>query len=111
VGEDLAAVNLKRDLRLVVSRGLSVSVGELFGRERSVITRHLRNIFSSKKFDEKSNVQKMHIAPGDRPVAFYDLDVIIAVGCRVSSKRGTQFRIWATRFLNEHLVRGYSANE
>jgi hypothetical protein len=110
VGENLAAVSLKRDPQLVVSRGLSVSVGELFGAHRSQILQEKLDV-SDKELDEKSNVQKMHIASGDRPVAFYDLDVIIAVGYRVNSKRGTQFRIWATRFLNEHLVRGYSASE
>jgi hypothetical protein len=53
----------------------------------------------------------MHFASSGRPVAFYSFDVIIAVGCRVNSKRGTQFRIWATPILKEHLVRGFSANE
>jgi prophage maintenance system killer protein len=88
-----------------------VQMANLFQRERSVITRHIRNIFREKELDEKSNVQKMHIATADRPVAFYNLDVIISVGYRVNSKRGTQFRIWAARVLRDHIVRGYSANE
>jgi hypothetical protein len=88
-----------------------VQMANLFQRERSVITRHIRNIFREKELDEKSNVQKMHIATADRPGAFYNLDVIISVGYRVNSKRGTQFRIWATRVLKDHLVQGYTANE
>jgi prophage maintenance system killer protein len=56
-------------------------------------------------------MQKVHIAGATRPVAFYSLDVIISVGYRVNSKRGTQFRIWATRTLKDHLVRGYTVNE
>ena len=84
---------------------------ELFQRERSVITKHLRNIFREKELDQKSNVQKMHIAPSDKPVIYYNLDVIISVGYRVNSKRGTLFRIWATRVLKDHLVKGYTANE
>jgi prophage maintenance system killer protein len=84
---------------------------DLFQRNQSVIARHLRNIFTSKELDEKSNMQKMHIAFSDKLVAFYSLDVIISVGYRVNSRRGTQFRIWATRVLKDHLVRGYTANE
>ena len=56
-------------------------------------------------------MQKMHIANSDKLVLFYNLDVIISVGYRVSSKRGTQFRIWATNVLKEHIVKGYSANK
>ena len=86
-------------------------IAQLFQRERSVITRHIRNIFQQNELDEKSNVQKMHITSADKPVTYYNLDVIISVGYRVNSKRGTQFRIWATRVLKDHLVKGYTANE
>jgi len=86
-------------------------MAELFDTERSVITKHLRNIFESKELEEKSNVQKMHIAHSDKPVAFYNLDAIISVGYRVNSKQGTQFRIWATNVLRKHLVDGYTINE
>ena len=82
----------------------------LFDTERSVITKHLRNIFNSGELNEKSNVQKMHIPGSDKPVAFYNLDVIISVGYRVNSKRGTQFRIWATQVLRDHLLKGYTVN-
>lgn len=63
-------------------------MAELFDTERSVITKHLENIFSSGELDENSNVQKMHIAISDKPVAFYALDAVISVGYRVNSKRG-----------------------
>jgi prophage maintenance system killer protein len=86
-------------------------MAELFGRERSVITKHLGNVFREGELNKKSNVQNMHIANSDRPVAFYNLDVIISVGYRVKSQRGTQFRQWATRILREHLVKGYTLNE
>jgi len=86
-------------------------MAKLFSKERSVITRHLRNIFKEKEIDEKSNVQKMHFAGSSKPVALYSLDAIISVGYRVNSKQGIQFRIWATRILREHLVKGYTANE
>jgi hypothetical protein len=67
-------------------------IAELFGRERSVITKHIRNIFNDSELDEKSNVQNMHIPNSDKPVSLYSLDVILAVGYRVKSPRGTQFR-------------------
>ncbi|MCG9000251.1 virulence RhuM family protein [Laribacter hongkongensis] len=83
-------------------------MAEVFGRERSVITKHLRNIFREEELDEKSNVQFLHIAGSDRPVKFYNLDAILSVGYRVNSKRGTQFRQWASTVLREHLTRGFS---
>ena len=84
---------------------------ELFQRDQSVVSRHLRNIFKEGELDEMTNMQKMHIANSDKPVAFYNLDVIISVGYRVKSQRGTQFRRWATGILREHLVTGYTLNQ
>jgi prophage maintenance system killer protein len=86
-------------------------LADLFQRERSVITKHLRNVFVEGELDEKSNVQNMHIAFSDKPVALYSLDVIISVGYRVKSQQGTQFRIWATKVLKDHIVKGYTINE
>ena len=74
---------------------------ELFGRERSVITKHIRNIFEEGELDEKSNVHFLHIANSDKPVKYYNLDVIISAGYPVKSQQGTQFRIWATQRLKE----------
>jgi prophage maintenance system killer protein len=83
----------------------------VFERDRTVIGRHIKNIFKTGELEEKSNVQKMHIPNSDKPVAFYNLDMILSVGYRVNSKRGAQFRIWASRILKEHLVKGYTINE
>lgn len=84
---------------------------QLFERDQSVISRHIRNIFNEGELEEKSNMQKMHIANSDKPVAFYNLDVIISVGYRVKSVRGTQFRQWATQRLKAYLEQGYAINE
>lgn len=86
-------------------------MAELFGRDRSVITRHIGNVFKEGELQEKSNVQNLHIAGSDKPVRFYNLDVIISVGYRVKSPRGVQFRQWATRVLRQHLVEGYTLNQ
>ena len=85
-------------------------MGQLFGRERSVITKHLRNLFAEGELDEESNVQNLHIAGSDKPVRFYNLDVIISVGYRVKSRQGTRFRQWATGVLRAHLTQGYTLN-
>ncbi|MFM1980147.1 MAG: hypothetical protein RLZ68_1412, partial [Pseudomonadota bacterium] len=77
---------------------------------RSVITKHIRNVFNEAELDEKSNVQNLHIPHSDKPVRFYNLDVIISVGYRVKSPQGVQFRQWATRLLREHLTLGYTVN-
>ena len=83
---------------------------DLFQRDRSVITRHINNVFAEGELDEQSNVHFLHIAISDKPVKMYSLNVIISVGYRVKSFRGTQFRIWATNVLREYLLRGYSVN-
>jgi len=83
----------------------------LFQRDQSVISRHINNVFKEGELEKKSNMQKMHIANSDKPVVFYNLDVIISVGYRVKSKHGTQFRQWATKRLKDYLVQGYAINE
>ena len=83
---------------------------DLFQRDRTVITRHVNNVFSEGELDEKSNVHFLHIPFSDKPVKVYSLNVIISVGYRVKSIRGTQFRIWATNVLREYLLRGYAVN-
>ena len=82
-------------------------IAELFDKERSGISKHIKNIFSENELDEKSNVNFVHIANSDKPVAFYSLDVILAVGFRVRSPRGTQFRQWANSTLKEYLEKGF----
>lgn len=86
-------------------------MAELFQRDRSVISKHIKNAFEEGELDEKSNVQKMHVAHSDKPVNFYSLDVIISVGYRVKSLRGTQFRIWATNVLREYMTKGFAMND
>ena len=100
-------VRLREDTVWLMQKELSL----LFNTERSVITKHLNNIFKSGEVGEKSNVQKMHIPNSDKPVKFYNLDVVLSVGYRVNSKQATQFRIWATKTLKDHLIRGYTINE
>lgn len=86
-------------------------ITELFQRERTVISKHISNIFKEGELQVEGNVQKMHIANSDKPVTFYSLDVIISVGYRVKSNEGTKFRIWANKILKEYLIKGYSINE
>ena len=83
----------------------------LFERDRSVIVKHIGNIFSEGELEEKSNVHFLHIANSDKPVKFYNLNVIISVGYRVKSQRGTQFRIWATQRLNEYIRKGFTMDD
>jgi prophage maintenance system killer protein len=85
-------------------------LSDLFERDQSVISRHLSNVFKDGELDKESNMQKMHFAKSDKPIVFYSLDVIISVGYRVKSIRGTQFRQWATKRLKEYLVEGVALN-
>ncbi|MCI9177189.1 MAG: virulence RhuM family protein [Clostridia bacterium] len=82
-------------------------IAKLFGKARNTITGHIKNIFKEGELDEKSNVDKIDIAESDKPVKIYNLNVIIAVGYRVNSKKATQFRIWATQVLNEYIKKGF----
>lgn len=86
-------------------------IAELFQRDRTVITKHINNVFKEKELEEKSNVHFLHIANSDKPVKFFSLDVIISVGYRVKSVRGTQIRQWANKILKEYLLKGYSINQ
>ncbi len=86
-------------------------MGQLFGRERSVITKHIRNVFAEGELDRQAVCAKFaHTASDGKiyQVECYNLDVIISVGYRVKSVQGTRFRQWATRVLREHLIQGYS---
>ncbi len=86
-------------------------MSELFQKERSVITKHIKNIFEEGELQKESNVQILHISGSDRPVKFYNLDVIISVGYRVKSHQGTKFRQWATLRLKEYIVKGFTMND
>jgi len=89
-------------------------LAELFDRDKSVISRHLRNVFESGELEREAVVAKNATTAADGKtyqVEYFNLDAILSVGYRVNSKRGTQFRIWATTTLREHLLRGYTLNE
>lgn len=83
---------------------------DLFQRDQSVIARHINNIFKEAELEKESNMHFLHNAFSDKPINLYSLDVIISVGYRVKSKRGTQFRQWANKVLKEYLLKGYSIN-
>ncbi|MBC5646660.1 virulence RhuM family protein [Parabacteroides sp. BX2] len=80
---------------------------ELFQRDVSVISRHINNIFKEGELEKKSNLHFLQIANSDKPLTLYSLDVIISVGYRVKSQRGTQFRIWANKVLKDYMLKGY----
>jgi len=89
-------------------------MAELLDRDKSVISRHLGNVFQTGELAREAVVAKNATTASDGKtyqVDYYNLDAIISVGYRVNSKRGTQFRIWATTILKDHLVRGYSLNQ
>ncbi len=86
-------------------------MAELFGVDRSRITRHVNVILHNREVDFESNVRKTHVANADRPTALYGLDMILAVGYRVNSKRGIAFRRWANSVLKQYLIEGYALNE
>jgi hypothetical protein len=89
----------------------------LFQRDKSVISRHLRNVYQNGELDRKATVaknatvQKEGRRRVERLIESYNLDAIISVGYRVNSKRGTQFRIWATRTIRDHRIQGYTLHE
>jgi prophage maintenance system killer protein len=87
---------------------------ELFQRDKSVISRHINNIFKEKELDKDSVVAKNATTANDGKtyqVDYYNLDVIISIGYRIKSQRGTQFRIWANKILKDYLIKGFSINE
>lgn len=77
-------------------------MSELFEVDRTVITRHVNNVFKEGELERKSNVHFLHITNSDRPIQYYNLDVIISVGYRVKSQRGIEFRRWANSVLKEY---------
>lgn len=86
-------------------------IAELFGVARSTITEHINNIFKEQELDENNTVGKTDIDNSKKPVKIYNLDVIIAVGYRVNSKKATNFRIWATKVLKEYMIKGAAIDE
>ncbi|MCF4166969.1 virulence RhuM family protein [Zavarzinia compransoris] len=82
-------------------------IGQLFGRDQSVISRHINNIVEEGELLELGNMQKVHIARATRPVTLYSLDMVISVGYRVSSAQATVFRRWATGILVQYARKGF----
>src|SRR3990167_3774143 len=104
------AIELRGDFDKETVWATQAQIANVFQIERSVATKHIRNILKDKEISEKSNVQKMHIPNSDKPTAFYSLDIILAVGYRANSKRAIEFRQWATKTLREHITQGYTIN-
>jgi hypothetical protein len=92
-------------------------MASLFERDKSVISRHLRNVYETGELDRVPTVASFATVQNEggrrieRQIEYFNLDAILSGGYRVNSKRGTQFRIWATGVLREHLLRGYTVNE
>ena len=105
------AIEFRGDFQRETIWATQGQIAEVFGVERSVVTKHISNLLKSKEVDEKSNVQKMHIANSDKPVNFYSLDVILSVGYRTNSARAIVFRRWASNLIKEYLVKGYALNK
>ena len=83
----------------------------LFDRDEKTIRKHINNVFSEGELEKENNTHFLRVDGVKQPVAFYSLDMIISIGYRVKSQRGTQFRIWANRILKEYLVKGYAVNK
>jgi hypothetical protein len=88
-----------------------VQIAELFGIDRSGVSKHIKHLFSDGEVPEESNVQKMHIANSDKPVKYYSLDIILAVGYRANSPVAIRFRQWATQTLKEYIVKGFAMDD
>src|SRR6266704_2925159 len=89
-------------------------IAELFQRDKSVVSRHIRNIFDEGELQESSVVANFATTATDGKtyqVDYFNLDVIISVGYRVKSRRGTQFRIWATQRLREYIIKGFTLDD
>jgi len=105
------AIELRADFEVDTIWATQSDLTKVFGKDQSVISRHIRNIFKDKEVDEKSNMQKMHITHSDKPLVLYSLDVILAVGYRTNSSSAILFRKWATQTLKNHITKGYTINE
>lgn len=104
------AIELRGDVGKETIWATQAQITKIFDIDRTVVTRHIGNILKSEEVEGKSNVQKMHIANSDKLVAFYSLDIILAVGYRASSARAIEFRRWATKTLRNYIVDGYAIN-
>ena len=104
-------IEFRGDFKRDTIWGTQKQIADVFDIDRSVVTRHINKILQDGEVEQKSNVQKMHIANSDKPVNFYSLDVILAVGYRANSAKAIAFRKWATNTLRQHLLEGYTINK
>lgn len=104
------ALEFKGDFEKETIWATQAQIVDLFGVDQSVVSRHINNIFKNGEIDSKSNMQKMHNANSDKPVIYYSLDVVLAVGYRINSKIAIEFRKWATEVLRKHITKGYTIN-
>ena len=107
-------IEFRGDLKKDTVWGNLNQIAELFGRDKSVISRHIKNIIKSKELEENSVVAKIATTAKDGKtyqVDYYNLDMILSIGYRVDSRQATQFRIWATKTLKQHLLEGYTINK
>ncbi len=107
------SIELRGDFKTETIWATLDQISKVFGRDKSVISRHLSNIFKNKELNKHSVVAKNAITAADGKtyqVEFYNLDAIISVGYRVNSKTATEFRKWATKTLKEHILKGYTLN-
>ena len=104
------AIELRGDFTRETIWATQSQIVNLFEVDQSVVSRHIGNIFKDGEIDKKGNMQKMHIANSDKSVAFYSLDIVLAVGYRTNSAKAILFRQWATNVLRRYLINGYTIN-
>lgn len=104
------AIELRGDVERETIWATQADIVKIFNVDRTVVTRHIQNVLKQGEVDRKSNVQKMHVANSDKPVAIYSLDIILAVGYRTNSKRAIEFRKWATKTLRSYITDGFVVN-
>ncbi len=87
-------------------------MADLYGKSKSTINEHIKNVYEEKELEEEPTMRKFGISEfSTKPTNFYNLDVIISVGYRVKSVQGTQFRIWATQRIKEYIVKGFALDD
>ena len=101
------AVSLENDTAWLSANQMAL----LFDRDEKTIRKHINNVFAENELDRENNTQKMRVDGVKQKVPFYTLDVIISVGYRVKSQRGTEFRQWANKVLKQYILKGYKINE
>jgi death-on-curing family protein len=104
------AIEVRTDAKNATVWLTQADLSAIFEKDQSVISRHIKSIFKDGELEDKSNMQKMHIANSDKPVTFYSLDIVLAVGYRTNSSKAINFRKWATKILKQHITQGYTVN-